>query len=103
MAIYVKAQQEMEPNKNFWADANSTLRLTYGKLEGSRPRDGVEYLPFTTLGGVIDKYVPGHADFDLPPRLIELYNEKDYGQYTNAQGQVPVCFTGRTFNRIEFR
>ena len=94
MAIYVKAQQEMEPNKNFWADANSTLRLTYGKLEGSRPRDGVEYLPFTTLGGVIDKYVPGHADFDLPPRLIELYNEKDYGQYTNAQGQVPVCFTG---------
>jgi len=94
MAVYVKAQQEMEPEKLFWPDANSTLRLTYGKLEGSKPRDGVEYLPFTTLEGVIDKYVPGHADFDLPARLIELYDKKDYGQYANAEGKVPVCFTG---------
>ena len=94
MAKYVMAQQLMEPEKKFWADANSTLRLTYGKLEGSRPRDGVEYLPFTTLSGVIEKYVPGHADFDLPARLIELFEKKDYGPYANENGELPVCFTG---------
>ena len=94
MATYVRAQQEMLPEKKFWADANSTLRLTYGKLEGSTPRDAVHYLPFTTLEGVIEKYQPGHPDFDLPQRLIDLYDKKDYGVYADANGRLPVCFTG---------
>lgn len=94
MATYVMAQKEMLPEKKFWADANSTLRLTYGKLEGSSPRDAVHYLPFTTLEGVMEKYQPGHPDFDLPQRLIDLYEQKDYGSYADASGHLPVCFTG---------
>ncbi len=81
------------PDRNFWPDANSTLRLSYGKVEGSEPQDGVEYEPFTTLAGVMAKYVPGNYEFDLPQKLVELYNNKDYGQYANADGTMPVCFT----------
>lgn len=94
MSEYVMAQQEMMPEKIFWPDANSTLRLTYGKVEGSRPRDGVEYLSHTTFKGVIDKYQPGHSDFDLPQRMLDLYESGDYGPYADADGKLYVCFTG---------
>ena len=52
------------PEKSFWADANSTLRLTYGKVEGSAPRDGMEYTWYTTMDGIIEKYNTGEADFE---------------------------------------
>jgi len=94
MRDYVTAQQEMMPEKMFWPDANSTLRLTYGKVEGSRPRDGVEYLSHTTYKGIIDKYQPGHADFDLPQRMLDLYEAGDYGPYADEDGELYVCFTG---------
>lgn len=94
MREYVTAQQEMMPEKMFWPDANSTLRLTYGKVEGSEPRDGVTYLSHTTFKGVIDKYQPGHSDFDLPDGLLELYESKDYGRYADKDGKLYVCFTG---------
>lgn len=94
MRDYVTAQQEMMPEKMFWPDANSTLRLTYGKVEGSEPRDGVQYLSHTTFKGVIDKYQPGHADFDLPQGLLDLYESKDYGPYADEDGKLYVCFTG---------
>ena len=81
------------PERDFWPDANSTLRLSYGKVEGSEPRDGVSYEPFSTLAGLMAKYVPGNYEFDLPPKLIELYTNKDYGQYANSDGSMPVCFT----------
>ncbi|NND94579.1 MAG: hypothetical protein HKN45_06900, partial [Flavobacteriales bacterium] len=94
MREYVLAQQEMMPEKMFWSDANSTLRLTYGKVEGSKPRDGVEYLSHTTIDGVIDKYQPGHVDFDLPQKLIDLHTERDFGRYADEHGELYVCFTG---------
>src|SRR5690606_33928280 len=72
--------------------ANSTLRLSYGMVEGSEPRDAVQYGTFTTLDGVMEKYVPGDHEFDLPARLIELYDAKDYGPY-GVNGTMPVCFT----------
>jgi hypothetical protein len=92
MRTYVKGMMELYPEKTYWPDANSTLRLSYGKVEGSMPRDGVTYEPFTTLEGVLEKHVPGDVEFDVPQRLIDLQKSKDYGPY-GVDGTMPVCFT----------
>jgi len=92
MRTYVRGMMELYPEKTYWPDANSTLRLSYGKVEGSAPRDAVSYIHYTTLDGVIDKYIPGDAEFDLPQRLIDLNRAKDFGPY-GANGGMPVCFT----------
>jgi Peptidase S46 len=92
MQLYLKAQMEMFPDQKFWADANSTLRLTYGKAGGSEPFDGMEYKYYTTLEGVMQKYVPGDVEFDVNPKLIELYKNKDYGSY-GVNGELRLCFT----------
>jgi len=93
MKPYVKGKYEMYPEAKHWANANSTLRVTYGKLEGSTPQDGMKYTPHTTLDGVIEKYNTGHEDFDLLPRMVELYEAKNYGDYAQ-DGELWVCFTG---------
>ncbi|PWH81558.1 S46 family peptidase [Brumimicrobium oceani] len=93
MKPYVKGKYEMYPEAKHWANANSTLRVTYGKLEGSTPRDGMQYTPHTTLDGVIEKFNTGHEDFDLLPRMVELYEAKNYGDYAQ-DGELWVCFTG---------
>ncbi|HRH70491.1 MAG TPA: S46 family peptidase [Flavobacteriales bacterium] len=92
MRTYVKGMMEMDTTRTWWPDANSTLRLSYGKVEGSGPRDGVIYSPFSTLDGVVEKYIPGDVEFDVPERLLELHAAKDYGQY-GVNGTMPVCFT----------
>ncbi|MBK9175747.1 MAG: S46 family peptidase, partial [Flavobacteriales bacterium] len=92
MRTYVRGMMEFYPERTYWADANSTLRLSYGRVEGSEPRDGVRYLHWTTLDGVIEKHVPGDAEFDLPQRLIDLNRAKDFGHY-GVNGTMPVCFT----------
>jgi len=91
---YMKALIEVFPEKRFWPDANSTLRVTYGNVEGYRPRDAVRYQPKTYLSGVIDKYVPDDYEFDLPSKLIELSASKDFGWYADETGDVPICFLG---------
>lgn len=88
---YMKAILELFPNKRIFPDANSTLRITYGKVKGYQPNDGVYYEPLTTLDGVMEKYIPGDYEFDVPQKLIELYNTKDYGNY-GVKGKMPVCF-----------
>lgn len=92
MREWTSALAELFPERNFWPDANSTLRLSYGKVEGSQPSDAVTYEPFTSLSGVIEKYIPGNYEFDLPEKLLELYEAKDYGPY-GEDGRMPVCFT----------
>ncbi len=89
--IYMAGQREMQPERKFYPDANSTLRLAYGKVKGYDARDAVFYEYQTNLDGVIQKYIPGHEEFDLPPRLIELHRNKDYGRYM-VKGSVPVAF-----------
>lgn len=91
---YMKALMEVFPDQRFYPDANSTMRVTYGQVKGYEPRDAIYYQPVTYLKGVIAKYVPGDYEFDLPKRLIDLYNAKDYGQYADSNGEVPVCFLG---------
>ena len=92
MRTFTKGLMTLYPDKTFWPDANSTLRLTYGKVEGSTPRDGMAYVPFTYLDGIVEKYRAGDAEFDVPKRLLELHAAKDFGDYGEA-GRMPVCFT----------
>tara|TARA_R110002012_G_scaffold312248_1_gene522571 strand:- start:129583 stop:131709 length:2127 start_codon:yes stop_codon:yes gene_type:complete len=91
---YMTALMEALPNERYFPDANSTLRVTYGQVRGYAPRDAVYYNPVSYLDGVIEKYVPGDYEFDVPQKLIDLYEAKDYGQYADANGKVPVCFLG---------
>ena len=91
---YTKALREAFPRKVFPLDANSTLRLTYGKVEGSAPYDGMQYNPLSTAKGILQKYVPGDPNFDMPERLVKLLREKEYGPYANSEGDLVVCFTG---------
>jgi len=93
MKQYVKGKYEMYPEDKHWSDANSTMRISYGKLEGSVPRDGMEYTPYTTIDGIIEKYNTGKEDFDLLPRMLELYEKKVYNGY-DQDGELWVCFTG---------
>lgn len=90
--LWSAALMEMYPGKTFYPDANSTMRLTYGTIEDYEPRDAVIYNYYTTLQGVIDKYIPGDLEFDLPKRLIDLFNKKEFGQYASSKGFMPVCF-----------
>lgn len=91
---YMAAQMEVFKEKRFFPDANSTLRLTYGKVRGYEPRDAVYYEPQTYLDGVMEKYIPGDYEFDVPQKLIDLWTRKDYGQYATADGKMPVAFIG---------
>ena len=90
---YMKAQLELNKDARIFPDANSTLRVTYGKVKGYEPRDAVAYEPVTYLDGVMEKYVPGDYEFDVSAKLIDLYNKKDYGQY-GENGKMPVNFIG---------
>lgn len=90
---YVAGKYEMFPNAKHWSDANGTLRITYGKMEGSAPTDGMTYTEHTTLDGIIVKNNTGNADFELLPRMLELHKNKDYGDYAQ-DGELWVCFTG---------
>ncbi len=82
---------EMQPEKVFYADANSTLRLTYGKVKGYSPNDGVYFKHYTTLNGIMEKDNPNIYDYNVPQKLREIYQNKDFGNYTQ-DGEVPVCF-----------
>lgn len=90
---FMAQQMETDKNRKFFPDANSTLRVTYGQVKGSNPRDAVSYGYQTHLAGVMEKYVPGDYEFDLPKKLISLYDSKDYGIYKDKTGDVPVNFT----------
>ena len=93
MQVYVDGKYVMFSLEKHWPDANSTLRITYGQLEGSAPTDGMRYTEHTTLDGIVAKYNTGNPDFELLPRMLELQAAKNYGPY--AQGaDLWVCFTG---------
>lgn len=91
---YMTALMEALPNARYFPDANSTLRVTYGQVRGYSPRDAVYYNHVSYLDGVIEKYIPGDYEFDVPKKLRDLYAAKDYGQYADTNGKVPVCFLG---------
>ncbi len=93
--IYLRALQEYNKGKQFYPDANSTLRVTYGKVEGAIPQDGMSYAFNTTLDGAIRKNNPMVEEFKIPEKLMDLYNRKDYGRYSimqNGHKTVPLAF-----------
>ena len=91
---YMKALLELSPkDARIFPNANSTLRVTYGQVKGYSPADAIYYEPVTHLEGVMEKYVPGDYEFDVPQKLIDLYNKKDYGPYAE-NGKIPVNFIG---------
>lgn len=93
LKIYVEGKQTMFPTEKHWPDANSTLRITYGKLEGSSPKDGINYIEHTTVEGILEKEQTGNPDFELLPELKAFYEKKEYGDYAQ-DGKMWVCFTG---------
>ncbi len=92
MKKYMAGIMEMQKGKALYPDANFTLRVSYGKVEGYNPKDGVTYKHYTTLSGIMEKDNPAIYDYDVPDRLKELYDNKDFGKY-EVNGEVPVCFT----------
>lgn len=90
---FMAQQMSTDKDRKFFPDANSTLRVTYGKVQGSKPKDAVSYDYQTHLAGVMEKYVPGDYEFDVPKKLIDLYDKKDFGIYKDKTGDVPVGFT----------
>ncbi len=93
MRVYTKLLMQSGLYKDMVPDANSTLRLSFGEVRGYEPRDGVYYEPVSTLDGVMEKYIPGDYEFDLPEQLLKLYEQKDFGNYETG-GTVPVNFLG---------
>jgi hypothetical protein len=89
---YMAAILEMKKEQRIMADANLTLRVTYGKVEGYEPKDGAYYQYFTTLKGVMEKEDPNNSDFVVSEKLKSLYKAKDYGAYANSRGEVPIAF-----------
>ncbi|MFN3380363.1 MAG: S46 family peptidase [Runella zeae] len=89
--LYIKGLSEMNPSLVEYPDANSTLRVSYGNVQDYDPRDGVHYNYKTTMTGVMEKYKPGDGEFDLPKNFLELYKNKDFGQYAE-NGDVTVGF-----------
>lgn len=91
--IYMTAQMEFLPEKRFYPDANSTLRVAYGKVDDYIPRDAVKYNYYTTLEGIMEKEDPAVYDYVVEPRLKQLYESRDYGPYAASDGTMRVAFT----------
>ena len=92
-AKYVKGLKETVKDRPFYPDANSTLRIAYGKVKGYKPRDGVSYSHFTTLDGIFEKENTGNEDFKAPEYLKTLYKKKDFGDYADlSDKKIHVAF-----------
>ncbi len=92
MKTYMAGIMEMNQGKSLWPDANKTLRVSYGKVEGYEPMDGVTYFYYTTLEGIMQKDNPAIYDYNVPQGLRNLFQYKDYGRF-GKDGQMNVCFT----------
>ena len=92
MRTYIKGMMEQYPDSNFFPDANLTLRVAYGHVQGFKPKDAVYYTPDSTIEGIMEKENPDVYDYRVEPKLKELWQKKDYGQYANKNGELPVAF-----------
>ena len=90
--LYMKGLMEMQSDRNFYPDANFTMRLTYGTVEPYKSADAVNYNYYTTMDGVMAKYVPGNWEFDIPQDVRDLAQARDYGRYANEKGELVVNF-----------
>lgn len=98
--VWVKGMMDLKRSAGtpIYPDANSTLRLTYGKVLPYEPADGVEYGYYTTLKGAMEKEDPDNWEFVVPAKLKQLYQAKDFGRYAMPNGEMPICFIVNTDN-----
>jgi hypothetical protein len=89
--LLIQGLREMNPDKLYYPDANSSMRVTYGKVLSYDPRDAVHYKYLAFLDGVMEKEIPGDEEFDVPEKLKQLYKNRDFGPY-GMDGKMPVCF-----------
>jgi len=89
---YIAALMKKNDGELFYPDANSTMRVTYGSVNGYSPKDGVWYDYYTTTDGLVDKYIPDDYEFDLFPNFLRLVEEGDFGEYANEEGKLVVNF-----------
>ena len=92
MRTYIKGMMEQYPDSNFFPDANLTLRVTYGHVEGFKPKDATYYTAYSTIEGIMEKENPDVYDYRVEPKLKQLWERKDYGMYANKKGELPVAF-----------
>lgn len=90
--VYVAGIMQMDTIKEFYPDANLTLRVAYGNVKSYEPKDGVVYKPYSTIEGIMQKENPDIYDYKVEKKLKQLYSEKDYGRYANEKGEMPVAF-----------
>jgi hypothetical protein len=90
--VWMAAQMKVLPERTYSPDANGTLRITFGKVEGYEPFDGASYAYYTTLDGVMEKEDPNNPEYVVPEKLKELYETKDYGPYAHSTGEMRVAF-----------
>ena len=85
--LYLKGIMEMNPTKvkKMYPDANFSMRVSYGNVKSYDPRDGVHYNYYTTSKGILEKYVAGDYEYDLPSKEIELLKKRDFGQYIDKK------------------
>ncbi|MEM1000570.1 MAG: S46 family peptidase [Bacteroidota bacterium] len=92
MKVFQAGMHKMMPDKKFYPDANSTMRMSYGKVIPYDPRDGVSYKYQTYSSGVLEKEVPNDEEFHVPGGLHDLFMAKDFGRYADDTGELPLCF-----------
>ena len=94
--LFVKGLREFyaatQPEKDLYPDANSSLRMSYGSVQDYQPADAIHYAYICTANGILEKYVPGDYEFDVPQRLLDLIEARDFGQYADENGELVVCF-----------
>lgn len=90
--IYVDGIMKKDTKKEFYPDANLTLRVAYGNIKTYQPKDAITYEAFSTIEGIMEKENPEIYDYVVEPKLKQLYEKKDYGIYANEKGELPVAF-----------
>lgn len=94
--LFTAGLREMNPDRNYYPDANSTMRLTYGTVGSYDARDAVHYKHYTTADGILEKKDNDNPEFVVPTKLEQLIESEDFGRYANAEGELPVCFIHNT-------
>lgn len=95
--LFLDGLRKAQPEKVFYPDANSTMRLTYGTVQtlperSDRNYKGIKENYYTDINGMVAKYKKGDEEFDLPKKVLDLAKKKDYGQYADKEGFMPINF-----------
>ena len=90
--LYWEGLRAMHPEKALYADANFTMRLSYGSIGGYQPYDAAWYNYFTTDKGILEKEDPANDEFAVQPEILDLMRSRDFGPYANAKGDLQLCF-----------